>query len=405
MRRMRALRLIGLGAALALMQPPAQADPAIPSLALSANRIEGCIEHYDPTVDYFPEKARIRYATGFTLEYRKYYKILTVLTPWLNAEEYFRYILVQCGSPRPAGFENAQFIEVPVETIAVLSTTHTPHLELLDEVESLVAMSSPDRVYSARIRAQIRSGDVKAVGRGATLNIESVLDLAPDLVTAVGHDQPQYNAHPVLERAGVHVAINSEYVEESALGRAEWLKFTAAFFNKEGIAEHRFGEMARQYAAYAAMTEAIPAAERPTVFGGALYRDTWYVAGGNSYIANLIDDAGGRYLWREDTHRASVPLSFETVYEHAANADYWFTDRLEWFTRADMSADNERYERFKAFRERHVYNSNARVNSHGANDFWETGVVEPQTLLADLIKILHPDLLPAHRLRFYRWLE
>jgi iron complex transport system substrate-binding protein len=397
--------LVSLVVALVLAQLPAPADSRRVSTARPNNRIEGCVERFDPKRDYFPEKARIRYAKGFTIEYREHYKILTVLTPWPNAEEHLRYVLVQCGTPRPAGFDGLPFIEVPIGTIATLSTTHLPHLEFLDEVQSLVAMGDPERVYSARIREQISTGEVQAVGRGTTLNIERVLELAPDLVTAVGHDQPQYNAHPVLERAGVHVVINSEYVEESALGRAEWLKSTAAFFNKEGVAEQIFDETERQYGAYTALTRSIPVEERPRVFGGTLYRDTWHVPGGKSFIAGLIHDAGGRYLWAEDTHHASVPLSFEAVFERAANADYWLTGRLEWFSRTDILGDNQRYGSFKAFQVGDIYNSNARVDEHGANDFWETGVVAPQILLADLIKILHPDLLPNHQLRYYRRLE
>ncbi|MGF1616104.1 MAG: ABC transporter substrate-binding protein [Gammaproteobacteria bacterium] len=395
-------RLLGLVGALAWGLSSVPADPAN---GPTGNRIEGCVEGYDPTVDYFPEKARIRHATGFDIEYRKHYKILTVLTPWPNAKEPFRYVLLQCGTPRSAGRDGARVIEVPIQTIATLSATHLSHLQLLDELASLVAMSDPEWVYSPRIREHIASTEVKAIGRGTSLNIETVLDLAPDLVTAVGHDQPQLNAHPVLERAGVQVVINSEYVEGSALGRAEWLKFTAAFFNKEEMAERRFAEMEKRYASYAAMTQPIPTEQRPTVLGGALFRDTWHGPGGDSYIARLVHDAGGRYLWAEDSHRASIPLSFEVVFDRAADADYWFTGRLEWFTRAGMLAENERYGRFKAFQLGQVYNSNARVNHQGANDFWETAVVEPHLLLADFIKILHPHLLPEHRLRYYRRLE
>ena len=390
------LGLVILASALA----PASAHPEQP-----ANRTEGCAERYDPHLDYFPKKARIRYATGFAIEYRSHYKVLTVLTPWPGAEEPFRYVLVQCGTPRPSGFGRAQLIEVPVHTMAALSLTHLPHLELLGEVDSLVALSDRDRVYSARIRERIAKGKVRAVGRGTTLNIETLLELAPDLVTAVGHDQPQYNAHPLLERAGVHVALNSEYLEQSPLGRAEWLKFTAAFFNKEGTAERIFDELAQQYEAYAAKAKPIWVRHRPTVFGGELFRDTWYIPGGKSFVAQLVRDAGGTYLWAEDTHRAAVPLDFEAVFDRAANADYWFTGRLEWFSRAAMLAENERYGSFKALRQGQVYNSNRRINGQGANDYWETGVMEPHLILADLIRILHPDWLPEHRLKYYRQLQ
>lgn len=375
-----------------------------PSAPPTANRTSGCVERYDPTIDYFPEKATLAYAKGFTLEYFKHYKVVTVTTPWPEAKENFRYVLVQCGAPTPEGFADAQVIQIPIRSIAVLSTTHLPHLELLDALDRLVAVSSYENVYSPAARQMITAGKVAEVGRGPGVNLERILDLRPDLVTAVGHDQPQYNTHPLLRNAGVNVAINSEYVESALLARSEWLKFTAAFLNRDGLAQRRFAEMTERYEAYAARVHDAPAAQKPTVFGGFLHRDVWYVPGGDSYIARLVADAGGVYLWADDRHQASIPLSFEAVVERAGDAEVWFTSDLDWFKRADLFAANERYGAFKAFREGRVYNINARLNEHKANDYWEAGIVEPDMILADIIKILHPDRLPDHHLKYYRWL-
>jgi iron complex transport system substrate-binding protein len=222
------------------------------------------------------------------------------------------------------------------------------------------------------------------------------------LVTAVGHDQPQYNSHPLWRDAGIHVAINAEYVESTLLGRSEWLKFTAAFLNKDGMAQRLFAAATERYHGYAARVQDIPDAQRPSVFGGALHRDVWYVPGGDSYIARLVADAGGLYRWAEDDHRASIPLSLEAVLERAGDADVWFTSGVDRLRRSDLLAANAHYGAFKAFREGRVYNNNARVNEHRANDYWETGLIEPDVQLADVIKILHPDRLPEHRLKYYR---
>jgi iron complex transport system substrate-binding protein len=367
-----------------------------------ANKTTGCLENYDPAIDYFPDKAQVRYAQGFTLTYFKHYKVLNVLTPWPGAKKTFRYLLVQCGAPVPKGYGGAHIITVPVQRVAALSTTHLPHLSLLNELDSLVAVSDYKSVNTEAIRQKISAGELVAVGRGPAVNVESLLDLAPDLVTVVGQDQPQYNTHPTLQRAGIQVAINAEYVESTLLGRSEWLKFTAAFFNKDGLAERRFAEIVQQYRRYTALTQGLEPAEKPTVFGGSLQRDTWYVPGGASYIAELLTAAGGRYVWSDDPHRGGVPLSFEAVFERAVEADVWFTSNLDWMTRADLRATHERYAMFKAFQEGRVYNNNVRLNPYGGNDYWESGIMEPHILLADVIKILHPKRLPKHRLKYYR---
>ncbi len=393
---------IGLLAGLVVASTSAATPGEVP--LLSNNPTQGCVDAYDPNVDYFPEKATITHARAFTLEYFKHYKVLTVLEPWPDARDSFRYVLVQCGTPAPEPISGAHVIQVPVDTIATLSSTHLPHLILLGVLDRLVALGDFKAVNSPSVRQKIDAGELVEIGRGPTVNIEIVLELAPDLVTVIGHDQPQYNTHPLLRQAGVNVAINAEYVEPTLLGRSEWLKFTAAFFNKDGLAQRRFDEVVGQYKAYAALTRNLPASQKPTVFGGYLHRDTWYVAGGNSYMAELLETAGGTYLWADDTHRGSVPLSFEAVFDRALDAQFWFISGLHWFTRADLLAASERYGAFRAFRESRVYNNNRRLNEHGGNDYWETAIVEPHILLADVIKILHPERLPDHQLRYHRHL-
>jgi len=56
---------------------------------------------------------------------------------------------------------------------------------------------------------------------------------------------------------------------------------------------------------------------------------------------------------------------------------------------------------FRAFRTGRVYNNNAKIDAGGGNDVWETGVAHPDQVLADLISIMHPELLPSHPRTWY----
>ena len=364
-----------------------------------------CVDVYDSAKDYFPGKAELKYAESFSIEYFNNYKLVTVHTPWPGAKEGVDYLLVQCGTPAPEGFDGIQRITVPIGRLAVLSTTQLPHLELLDALEILVGVSDIEMVNSPGVNQRHAAGKIAEIGHGAGVNLELVLELETDVVTTVAMAQSQHNAHPALQRAGVAVAINAEYTEPSLLGRTEWLKFTAAFLNAEALAERRFEAILDQYHDYAALVQNVPAARRPTVFGGSLWRDVWHVSGGRSYAAQLVSAAGGTYLWAEDGTRRSLPLDFEAVYEKAHAANVWLTMRNEWHSLADVRAADERYTAFAAFNKGNVYNANARLNPHGGNDYWEGGLVQPHTVLADLIKILHPDRLPEHGLTFYRKLD
>jgi iron complex transport system substrate-binding protein len=199
------------------------------------------------------------------------------------------------------------------------------------------------------------------------------------------------------------VAINSEYMEDTPLGRSEWLKFTALFFNKEKESEKIFATIAKKYEDIAVKARGVK--NRPTVFVGFNFKGTWYMPGGNSYVAKYLADAGANYLWSQDQSSGSLPISFETVFERAVNADYWLNLRQSWQTLKDVITEDNRYGDYKAFKIGNLYNNNARVNANGGNDYWQGGISNPDVVLSDLIKIFHPEILKNHQFFYYRKLS
>jgi len=252
------------------------------------------------------------------------------------------------------------------------------------------------------VRNMLAAGTVAEVGRGAEVNLERILEIDPDVVMDYGVGDAQNDTYPVLRQAGLNVALNSEYMETSPLGRAEWIKFTAALFNYEAAAETVFADMADAYTALAVRADTV--AERPTVFTGAPFEGTWYVPGGNSYVAHLLADAGADYLWAEDDSTGSLQLSFEVVYDRVVDGDIW-VNTSTWTSIAEALTADERFADFAALQNGQMYNNNVRVNENGGNDYWESGVTNPQLILADLIRIFHPELLPEHELYFYQQLQ
>jgi iron complex transport system substrate-binding protein len=385
-------------------EPPA--PTAAPTVAVLeqpvANLTEGCVTDYDPEIDYFPEKVTLSDSVGWTIEYFNNYKLITVLNPWRNADVQFRYVLVQCGTPPPAEVGDAQVIEVPVKTIVTMSTTQLPHLNTLGLLDRLVGVDSFQYINTPAVVELVEADKLVEIGSGAEVNVELAIDLEPDLIMTYAVGSPESDSHPKLIEAGLKVALNSEYMETSPLGRTEWIKFTGAFFNQEAAATQAYADLAERYAAMAALTRDV--SERPTVFTGAPFRGTWYMPGGKSYVAQLLADAGADYLWAEDDSTGSQQLSFEEVFERAQGADYWL-NTSSWQSLADALAADERFAQFAAFQTGNVFNNNARLNPNGGNDYWETGVTNPDLVLADLIRILHPELLPDHELFFYQQLQ
>lgn len=377
--------------------PTATATPFTPQ----HNLTDGCVPEgqYDPTVDYFPEKVTITYAQNLSVEYHNHYKVVTIATPWPGAAEPIRYALVQCGTPAPQGFQPEEIIEIPVRTIVTLSTTYLPFLDELGVLDRLVGVDDTTYVSNPKVLKMAEEGKLATLGYGAGINVEKALELQPDLIMAYGSGAPDYDAHPVLLKAGLKVAINAEWMDTSPLGRAEWGKYIALFFNKEAAAEALFAETQRKYTELSRLTADLP--EKPSIFANTPYQGTWYMPGGRSYVATLFKDAGANYLWADDTSTGSLSLSFEAVFERAKDADFWLN--IGFFsTLEDLKAADPRFAEFAAFQKGNVWNNDAKVTPQGGNDYYETAVAHPELVLADLIKIFHPDLLPEHTLIYYR---
>ena len=389
--------------------PPPQAESPAPAPAAAApaapqtNLTDGCVENYDPAIDYFPHKTEVSHASGFVVEYHSNYKIVTVTNPWQGAQESFRYLLVQCGTPAPEGVEGA-VIEVPVRSLVALSTTYLPHLVSLNLVDRLVGLDSLLWATTPEVVARIDAGELAEVGGGSGVNVELLLEMEPGLVMAYGIGVPEWDAHPLLLEAGIPTALNGDFVEQDPLGRTEWIKFIAYFFNAEQAAGQIFDGVVESYTATAALAAGVSA--RPTVFLSSVYDGTWWMPGGDSYTAKLLVDAGADYLWAESGSVGSDPVEFEAVFEQAGSADFWVNpDNAFWNSLDDVLQSDERYGEFAAVANGRLYNNNAQVNANGGNAFYETGAAHPEVVLKDLVKIFHPELLPDHQLVYYKVVE
>ena len=377
------------------------AAPALTQEA--ANFTDSCIETFDAEADYFPDKLTVDYARGFTIEYFNHYKIVTVTQPWPGATEAdsFRYVLVQCGAPAPADIADAAVIEVPAGDLIALSTTQLPYLVDLDLVDRLVAVDFVEYAYTPEVVERIAAGAVTAVGNGDAINVELVLDLEPDIIFPFAFGGIG-DAHPVLNNVGIFNAIDGSWAETTPLARAEWIKFLALVYNAEAAAEAVFSERAAAYEELTALTADIPAEERPRVLWQSYsnFGEAWFIPGADSFVAQLLRDAGADYVLSDAPEvqglTGSFPFGFEPVYEAGLDADLWFPESFGVSTLDDLLAQDARYLDFAPVTAGAVYTNAARVNANGGNDYFEGGAANPQLVLADLVHILHPDLLPDH---------
>lgn len=345
-------------------------------------------------------RTTVQYAKGFTLSYAGTYKVLTIQSSFEPQAPAARYLLVPRGAARPAGYPGAQVIETPLRSLVGLSSMHVALADFLGASDLVAGVGSFKYVSAARVRQRITAGQVYEVGQGKELNNELLVARHPDLVMTTGWPGEGIDHFQTLRAAGIPVLINSEWIETTPLARAEWVKVLAALLNKEDVVNQKFDAVAREYQRLAALGRG--AAKKPSVVVGLPFKDVWYVPDADSYMAQFLRDAGATYHWdRTKAPSGSLALSFEAVAPVALAADYWLhTGSLT--SKAGLLTQDARYAAFAPVKAGRVFNNNLRTNAQGSNDYWESGAMHPDLLLADLLRILHPELLPTWTLRYYQ---
>ncbi|MBT8280879.1 MAG: ABC transporter substrate-binding protein, partial [Muriicola sp.] len=195
---------------------------------------------------------------------------------------------------------------------------------------------------------------------------------------------------------------NGDWTEQTPLGKAEWIKFFAPFFQLEEKANSIFDSIAESYAE--ARELASKAQFTPSVMSGALYKDVWYAPGGESWAAQFIRDANATYLWNETEEVGSLSLSLESVIAKASDADYWISPS-QFTSYAEIENANRHYRQFSPFKKQKVFTYALSKGETGGLTFFELGPNRPDLILKDLIHIFHPEVLPKHTLYFFKPLQ
>jgi iron complex transport system substrate-binding protein len=341
-----------------------------------------------------------KYAHGFRVEAHPSFTKLSVSSPWENAGDVtFDYFLVPEGTTIDS-LKSA--ISVPVKKVICLSTTHIGFISALGEIDRVFGISGAKYVSDPILKAKIDKGEVPDVGYDQNLNYEMIVNLKPDVVFAYGVGSEVVGFVNRLSDLGIPVVLNAEYLEQSPLGKAEWIRFIAPFFGKSAMGDSIFEAVEENYLRYKQQVENCE--HRPVVMTGLPYKDQWWVPGGKAYLAAMLKDAGADYLWKDHPSDESFVVSPEQMIIEAEKAEFWLHTGFVTSLSGIIGFDS-RYSNFKPFVDKKLYNNDLRLSGDGGNDFWESGVVRPDLILDDLISIFHPEIDPQHQLYYYRKLE
>lgn len=284
-------------------------------------------------------------------------------------------------------------IAVPVKSAALNSTTFAAFFDKLGLADRVTGITFADKVMNRNLRSEIDAGKVSEITSGGSLDFEKVLKLRPGVFMTYSFADSDFDR---ISDQGIPVVLNMEYLESTPLGRAEWIKLAGALTGRFAKACAVYDTVSNDYNS---LTRKLTGVEnKPSVFTGSRYQNTWFAPGRESYIAHYITDAGGTYVFDSVEGAGSTEIDFEVALKAISDADYWglLVSHPGRFTLRDLRTEDNAYSEFNSFRPDRIF-----VCNTSRSDYFGDAVMEPEVVLADIAAVLHADMFPEHRFVYF----
>lgn len=331
---------------------------------------------------------KLKYAENISIVKYPNYTAVTLRNPWDTLKVLHRYVLVDKHRDAAAldNVPEGTIVEVPLNKSLVYSSVHCSLLQMLGQIEAVAGVCDLKYIKLPAVQQGVQEGRVADCGDAMNPDIERIIELHLDAVLLSPFENS--GGYGRIEQLNIPIIECADYMETSALGRAEWIRFYGLLFGEEQKADSLFAVVEKSYNEMKEM--AARATSAPSVLSELKTGAAWYVPGGKSTMGRLYADANARYIFAEDEHSGSIPLSFEEVFERGGEADVWLFkyNAPEDMSYADLKSENPHYAAFKPFRTKNIYACNT-----GKVPFYEETPFRPDLLLSDFIQIFHSGLL------------
>lgn len=354
-------------------------------------------QHEDPHPDY--TQVPLRHAKGFRMDHAGDHTRIIVHNPWSKDEKpyavYYLYRTLPGKLP-----SDGTALQIPVRSLAVNTFSYFEFLSLLGETDAITGVTDGFRIYNPLIRQKIEKGAIRDLGDPFQPNLEKVLTVKPEAVINSAYAQVDSYSERLTE-AGIPVIYSLEWMENEPLARAEWIRLIAAFFDKEEMGDTIFARIEERYRSV--QNKVTHRSNAPAVLAGDNFQGTWYVPGGNSFMAALFRDARLAYRYSDNRESGSIGLDIESVLTQFADADYWFGCEADSYQ--ELAEKDAKYLLLKAVKKRQAFNNHNRTTPAGGNDFFESAAANPDRVLSDLIRAVCPEALPDYSLTYIKPLK
>ena len=336
----------------------------------------------------------LKYAENLTLIQGDGYTEARLRNPWDTTALLHTYILVNKNQEVPEHLPEGTLVRTPLNKVLVYTAVHCNLIKELGAVQSIGGICELAYIKVPEIIEGCRNGTIVNAGEGTNPDIEKIIDLRPDALMLSPYENS--GGHGQVEKLKVPIIECADYMETSALGSAEWIRFYGMLFHQSKKADSIFTEVEKKYNELKSL--ATSQSVKPKLMCEQKSGSAWYLPGGRSTTGRLYHDAGSDYLFSHYPNSGSVPLSFETVFDKAQDADIWLMkyNQTNNKTLTSIREDYGPYAQFKAFKQKQVYGCNTAYK-----EYYEDFPFHPDKVLKDLIKIFHPTLLPDYELKYF----
>lgn len=345
------------------------------------------------------DSLKFKYATLPSVVEYDGYTVVTLNNPWKAGKELHTYVLVPRDVEVPFHLPKGTVIRTPLERVVVFTTVHSSLMMALGCIDKIAGVADLKYIKIPWVQQQAKAGKIADCGDGMNPLIEKIIDLHPDAILLSPFENS--GGYGKLEEIDIPLFECAEYMEISPLARAEWMRIYGLLFGCQEKADKLFAEVDKNYNNLKKQAQDAGVG-RTVLFDKIIGNSVWYVPGGRSTMGQMIQDAGGQYLWADDNHSGSLPLPFESVLVKALDADVWMLryDSDKPMKLQQLLAEQEGYSQFEAYQTGEVYGCNVRTSL-----FYEEASFRPDRLLSDFIQIMHPGIKPATPLKYYQKLN
>ncbi|MDR2842997.1 MAG: ABC transporter substrate-binding protein, partial [Spirochaetaceae bacterium] len=336
---------------------------------------------------------------GFAIKYAKLFSIdyMDGNIKLVTDQSGKKLLLVPYGQNVPSGFNEALVVRTPVKNAFYMYTTDVGFLDSLnspDLLESVAAVSTPQNDWTIqKILDGFKSGRITYIPDNI-VNVEPVIKINPDIIFAGTINMGAGDILGQFKATGLPYTVTADWMEESNFAFLEWIKFFAAFYNKDKEAAIIFEEKVKHINGLQDLTATIPPDQYPMVAYASVFNGIVYTQGGDSPTALEYKKAACTYYLANLHEKGQIRIGMEEFIDKAHDADILLYASLVNYTPDKQSflETSPLLAELKAFKNDRVYVLSRSYYMDSARS---------DEKFNDLIAICHPELFPDRELSFY----